>query len=78
MRVKIAEGRQLRDPVHKRLYNAGDVIEVRDSDLYWRRRVRDGDVTVEPAVASPPPRPPARTPAPATHARQHPEHKPEG
>lgn len=50
MKVTIAEGRALRDPLHKRLYKAGETIEVPDNSLYWRRRVRDGDVTAEGAA----------------------------
>jgi hypothetical protein len=61
MKVTIAEGRALRDPLHKRLYKAGEIIEVPDTSLYWRRRVRDGDAT----TGTP-------TPAPAhAHAQRH-------
>lgn len=53
MKVTIAEGRALRDPVHKRLYKEGETFEVPDNSLYWRRRVRDGDVTTEDAKSKP-------------------------
>jgi Protein of unknown function (DUF2635) len=42
MKVRIAEGRALRDPVTKTLYQPGEVRDVPES-LYWVRRLRDGD-----------------------------------
>lgn len=46
MKVRLAEGRALRDPVTHMLMEPDQVREVPDSSLYWRRRVRDGDVVV--------------------------------
>lgn len=45
MKVKLAEGRRLRDPI-TRMHMRDD--EVRDVPLtqYWRRRLRDADVVV--------------------------------
>jgi hypothetical protein len=51
MRVKPAEGRQVRDPVTKQLLPAAG-RDVPDNQ-FWRRRLRDGDVVVE--TAAPPP-----------------------
>jgi hypothetical protein len=45
MKVRLAEGRALRDPVTKTLMNPDQVIDVPNS-MYWVRRVRDGDVVV--------------------------------
>lgn len=45
MKVRLAEGRALRDPVTKTLMNPDEVIDVPNS-MYWVRRVRDGDVVV--------------------------------
>lgn len=44
MKVKLAEGRALRDPTTHAMMSPDEVREVPDTDLYWRRRVRDGDV----------------------------------
>lgn len=44
MKVKLAEGRLLRDPVTKQLMSPDQVREVPDTSFYWRRRLRDGDV----------------------------------
>lgn len=55
MKVKLAEGRLLRDPVTKALMSPDQVREVPDTSLYWRRRLRDGDVVR------------ADAPAPAAH-----------
>lgn len=46
MRVKPATGRAVRDPKTLILLPE-DGREVPDNDLFWQRRVRDGDVTVE-------------------------------
>jgi len=46
MKVKLAEGRLLRDPDTKQLMNPGDVRDVPDNSMYWRRRLRDGDVVL--------------------------------
>ncbi|WP_028205016.1 DUF2635 domain-containing protein [Paraburkholderia nodosa] len=55
MYVKPAPGLMLRDPVTKQLLSAAPVegvkttvvpdegMKVDDNDLYWRRRLRDGD-----------------------------------
>lgn len=46
MRVKPAEGRAVRDPYTMALLPE-DGREVADGDLFWVRRVRDGDVVVD-------------------------------
>lgn len=54
MKVKLAEGRALRDPVTK-MPIAPDTVRDVPNTPYWRRRLRDGDVV---AVADhPAPRP---------------------
>jgi hypothetical protein len=76
MKVVPAAGRAVRDPRNMQLLpEAGR--EVSDSDPFWVRRVRDGDVTV---VTDPPPEATragrgaiddartARTPAPSKEA----------
>jgi len=46
MWVKPAPGRTVRDPISKaKLPDEGR--EVKDGDLFWVRRLRDGDVIVE-------------------------------
>lgn len=51
MWVKPAPGRTVRDPASMaKLPPEGR--EVMDGDLFWVRRIRDGDVTVEAATAS--------------------------
>jgi hypothetical protein len=45
MKVKLAEGRALRDPLTKTLMKPDEVRDVPNS-MYWIRRVRDGDVVV--------------------------------
>jgi hypothetical protein len=52
MKVKPAPGCAVRDPVSMQMLPE-DGREVPDDDLYWVRRVRDGDVIVvtdEPAT----------------------------
>jgi hypothetical protein len=44
MKVRIAEGRAIRDPVTHTLYQAGETREVPES-MFWHRRLRDGDAT---------------------------------
>lgn len=44
MKVKLAGGRLLRDPITKALMSPDQVRDVPDTSLYWRRRLRDGDV----------------------------------
>jgi len=52
MWVKPAPGRTVRDPISKaKLPDEGR--EVKDGDLFWVRRLRDGDVTVEQPRAVP-------------------------
>ena len=46
MKVRLAEGRMLRDPRTKVLIDADRVREVPDASGYWRRRLRDGDVVI--------------------------------
>lgn len=43
MKVKLAEGRRLRDPVTKVHLKPDEVRDV-PVNIYWRRRLRDGDV----------------------------------
>jgi len=43
MKVKLAEGRALRDPTTRQLMKPDEVREVPPS-IYWHRRLRDGDV----------------------------------
>lgn len=43
MKVKLAEGRRLRDPVTKMHLQPDQVRDV-PSNMYWARRLRDGDV----------------------------------
>ena len=51
MWVKPAPGRTVRDPISMaKLPPEGR--EVKDGDLFWVRRIRDGDVTVEGQHAS--------------------------
>jgi hypothetical protein len=54
MKIKLAEGRALRDPVTKQLMRPDQVRDVPVTSLYWRRRLRDGDVVPaddQPAAA---------------------------
>jgi hypothetical protein len=57
MKVKLAEGRALRDPTTRALMRPDEVRDVPETSLYWRRRLRDGDVI------------PVEDRAPARHAR---------
>lgn len=57
MHVYPRAGVRVRDPVHKDLLPE-DGREVSDHDLYWQRRIADGDVTTT-APASPAPAPAA-------------------
>jgi hypothetical protein len=59
MWVKPVPGRTVRDP-HSMALLPAEGREVNDSDPFWLRRVRDGDVTVEPTQAQA-----HRRPAPA-------------
>lgn len=43
MFIKPAEGKKIRDPFKKTLLPENGA-EVSDSDPFWRRRLRDGDV----------------------------------
>jgi Protein of unknown function (DUF2635) len=51
MRVKPAPGRTVRDP-ESMVILPPEGREVKDGDLFWLRRIRDADVTVEQATAS--------------------------
>jgi hypothetical protein len=62
MKVKLAEGRLLRDPVSKLLMKPDEVREVPDTSMYWRRRLKAGDVVSADAPA-PHRRPAAHAPA---------------
>jgi len=51
MFVKPAPGVKVRDP-HSRLHIPETGLEVPDTDIYWARRLADGDVVeVKPAAA---------------------------
>lgn len=52
MKVKLAEGRALRDPTTHAMMKPDEVRDVPDTSMYWRRRLRDGDVVA--ADAAPP------------------------
>jgi hypothetical protein len=56
MKVKPAPGRAVRDP-HTMALLPAEGREVKDSDVYWRRRVRDGDVMIVEAKEQPEPGP---------------------
>jgi Protein of unknown function (DUF2635) len=53
IKVLPAEGKKIRDPVTHLYVDATDGLEVNEKDLYWYRRLRDGDVVA--ADAAPPP-----------------------
>ena len=44
MRVKPAPGLKIRHPVTKQLHDENDVIDVDDTDLFWAKRLEQGDV----------------------------------
>jgi hypothetical protein len=51
MMVKPAEGREVRDPITKQLLpRAGRNVP---NDMFWRRRLRDGDVVLIDEAAPP-------------------------
>lgn len=52
MYVKPAPGLRVIDPVRKQ-FMPDDGQEISDTDLYWARRLRDGDVVRIKALASP-------------------------
>ena len=52
MFVKPVEGRAVRDPKSMMLLPA-EGREVPDTDAFWARRVRDGDVTVQDGEQQP-------------------------
>jgi hypothetical protein len=45
MKVKLAEGRALRDPDTRQIMTPDEVREV-PASIYWTRRLRDGDVVL--------------------------------
>lgn len=49
MKVKLAEGRALRDPTTHAMMKPDEVRDVPDNSIYWRRRLRDGDVVAADA-----------------------------
>jgi hypothetical protein len=51
MKVKPVQGRIVRDPRTMAILPQ-EGREVPDSDAYWQRRIRDGDVTAEPTSHS--------------------------
>ena len=46
MKVRLAEGRALRDPVTKQMMRPDQVREVPETSIYWRRRLLHGDVVL--------------------------------
>lgn len=46
MKIKPSPGVVIRDPVTKLLLPADVETEVPDNDLFWQRRINDGDVIV--------------------------------
>jgi hypothetical protein len=42
--VKPAQGKMIRDPVTQQFVDPDKGMRVDPNDLYWRRRLRDGDV----------------------------------
>jgi hypothetical protein len=54
MRVAPAPGLVIRDPVTK-LFVPPEGIEVAESDLFWVRRINDGDAVIVPPAAAPSP-----------------------
>lgn len=53
--VKPAQGKMIRDPVTGQYVDPDKGMSVDPNDIYWRRRLRDGDVTKDD---TPPPEPP--------------------
>lgn len=45
MFIKAVEGRTIRNPVNGAVVGS-DAIEVDDNNMFWVRRVRDGDVEI--------------------------------
>lgn len=70
MKVKPAPGRTVRDPRPPYAILPAEGREVPDHDVYWHRRVRDGDVIAETkaAVAAPATRPSHAPPPAVRHA----------
>jgi hypothetical protein len=65
MMVKVAPGRAVRDPTTKMLMKEGDTRDVPEN-MFWRRRLRDGDVvTTDPPKSAPAPHRAAAHHAPA-------------
>ena len=44
--VKPAQGKMIRDPVTQQFVDPDKGLRVDPADIYWRRRVRDGDVVI--------------------------------
>jgi hypothetical protein len=44
--VKPAQGKMIRDPLTQRFVDPDKGLRVDGADIYWRRRVRDGDVVI--------------------------------
>jgi Protein of unknown function (DUF2635) len=44
IRIMPAEGLKIRDPVTHLFIDPVDGLDVDENDLYWSRRLRDGDV----------------------------------
>jgi hypothetical protein len=52
MRIQLNEGTRLRHPVTRQLVGS-EPFEVSNNDLFWARRLRDGDVrTLAPPIAA--------------------------
>lgn len=47
MKVKLTPGRAVRDPDNGQLLPENSPVEVPDN-IFWRRRLRDGDVVMVP------------------------------
>ena len=61
MHVYPKPGLVVRGPDKRLLPAAG--LDVSDTDFFWNRRMRDGDVTTTPPLAAPPAAAPAQTSA---------------
>jgi hypothetical protein len=67
IKIRAIEGRRVRDPKHPKraALKTGDTLDVSEHDIFWTRRLRDGDVEL---VHDEAPSKPVRTPAPQAQA----------